>query len=199
LRGEVRFDDFGPWLHEAVDFDIDYDISPNIDSNLFLSNDGKVHTVLHRRDPFGSRLVIANKARGPVVVVGEDAEQDRSMSMFIYGLPIIQDEARNVSRQDEQSVKRRGAKELEVESIWIQTQAQAERIADWVVDRWGKPSDTIDVEIVMDPRVQIGDLAAISDTRKGMDESNHKYFVIGIRKTFGTDPSMQLTLRRAWL
>lgn len=194
---DVYFEDFGPWVHEVKEYEVDYEIAPNIASALFMSNDQDTYQVLHKYDPFSSHFAVSSRSRDPVVLVGSDPGRDNTqMSMFVYGRPIIEGSESSISRKDNLSIRRRGMQEYNLESPWVQTQERAERIADWIVQRWGETNDVVEAKVFMFPPLQVGDLVEINTPGDNRLPATHKYHVLQIEKTVGVNPSMSLTLRR---
>jgi len=194
---DVRFEDFGAWVHEVREYDVDYEIAPNIAAAIFRSNDQDTYEVFHKYDPFSSHFAISSKSRDPVILVGSDPNRDNAqMSMFVYGRPLLEASGSAITRKDDLSIRRRGLQEYQVESPWIQTLDRAERIADWIVQRWGETNDVVEAEMFMFPPLQVGDLVEINAPADNRLPATHKYHVIAIDKTVGTSPSMNVTLRR---
>lgn len=194
---DLVFEDFGPWVHEGRQFDVDYEIAPNTASDLFVSNDQDVYKIFHKNDPFSSNFAISNRSRGPAVVVGSDPSRDnQSMSLFVYGRPIIEGGAASIERSDELSIKRRGPEEFNLESPWVQTKERAERIADWLIARWGQTNDIVEAETFLFPPLQVGDLVEVNSPGDDRLPATHKYHVVGINRSIGANTSMSLTLRR---
>ncbi|MCA1799852.1 MAG: hypothetical protein LC650_00975 [Actinobacteria bacterium] len=193
---DIVFEDFGPWVHQGIRYEVDHDIVPALTTDLFISNDNDVFKVFHKRDAFSSDFAIVNKARQSTVVVGTDPRNDASMSLLVFGKPIIEGTAQRVERKDALAIKRRGREDYEIESLWIQTEERAERIADWMVTRWGSSNDIVEVEMFMFPALQVGDLVEINSPSTNMLPATHQYHVVGISKTIGGTNSMTTTLRR---
>lgn len=197
LRSDVVFEDFGPWVQQGIEYDVDYEIAPNTVTELFVSNDQEMFQMFHKRDPFSSNFAIVSRNRGPAVLVGSDPSRDnQSMSLFVYGQPIIEQGDESVQREDTLSIKRRGVEDFELESPWIQTKARATRIADWLVARWGRTNDIVDVEAFMFTPLQLGDVVAIDSPPDNMSAATHLYHVVGMTKSVGASNSFGLTLRR---
>jgi hypothetical protein len=194
---DVVFEDFGPFVQEGREFDVYHEIAPNVAADLFVSNDEDIHTLYHKRDAFRSKFAIVNKRRTPVIAVGQDPSRDeRKMSLFVYGRPLVeQDESTEVA-EDELSIRRRGPEELELRSSWVQTKSRARRIADWLVNRWGRPNDIVDVDMIIHPALQIGDLVTVSMPDENRLPETHRYNIISISRTFGAEHRMSVTLRR---
>ena len=196
-QADVVFEDFGPIVHGGAEYDVDYEIAPNVATDLFVSNDEESFIVFHDRDPFSSKFAIVNKAREDAVIVGSDPSRDnQNMSLFVYGRPIVEQDERSISRQDTLSLRRRGLEELEISSTWVQTKQRAERIADWIIDRWGKSNDIVEVEMILAPHLQVGDLIEVNAPSENLYPATHKYNIVAISKSVGSAHSMSVTLRR---
>jgi len=193
----IVFEDFGPIVHGGKEFDVDYEIAPNVATDLLISNDDKIFTVFHNRDPFSSNFAIVNKTRDDIVAVGSDPSSDgANMTLAVYGRPIVEEDEKNITREDTLSRRRRGLEELELSSTWIQTEDRAERIADWFTQRWGPSNDVVEVDTVVIPQLQVGDLVDIDAPTQNLSASTHKYNITSIVKTVGRNHRMTLTLRR---
>ena len=198
LRSDVIIEDFGPWVQEVKEFDVDHEISPSISSNLFISAEGNVGKVYHYRDQFSSRFAIVNKTRSFIVVVGTDPSTGSSMKMFTYGVPVVQREKNTYKKEDKRSVWRRGVEEISIDSVFIQTEEQAERIADWTTQRWGRASDFISASMIINPAVQVGDLVALSIPEESIRPESHMYHINAIECSIGSSNEMSLKLKRAY-
>jgi hypothetical protein len=119
------------------------------------------------------------------------------MTLAVFGVPLNQSESEDFKKVNEKSLWRRGEEEIIIESPWIQSKEKARQIADWVVSRWSNPSELINVETALDPRVELGDLAVINIPESSISPETHRFHVTGIQKTIGGAPSMSVTLRRA--
>lgn len=198
LRSDVIIEDFGPWIQEVREFDVDHEISPSISSNLFISAEGDVGKVYHYRDQFSSKFAIVNKTRSFIVVVGTDPRSGTSLKMFTYGVPVIQREENVYKKEDKKSIWRRGVEEVSIASMFIQTEAQAERIGDWAAERWGRAFDFISTSVIVNPALQPGDLVSLSIPEENFLPETHLYYINSIDATVGTSNDMTLRLKRAY-
>lgn len=199
LNNDFLFDDFGSWVREVKEFDVVHEIFPSISSKLFISNESNIYLIYHKRDQFSSRFAIANRTREPVVIVGSDINLNSDMTVAVYGVPLLQQEVNEYKKSNDNSVWRRGPEEIIIQSQWIQSEAHAKSIAEWVVQRWSTPADIVNVEIAIDPRIQVGDLATVSLEDNSITPETHKFRVVGIEKTLGDSPVMALSLQRVYI
>ena len=196
LRNEFIFEDFGAWAREVKEFDVKHDIFPAISTNLFISNDNDTYLVYYQRDQFSSKFAIGNRTRDFVFLSGDDPRTQTRMTVAAYGVPIEEKEQNENEKRDEASILRRGELDVLVDSRWIQTKAQSNRIAEWIVSRWGTPVEFVTVDSVLDPRIQLGDIVSIDVPENNLYKETNKFRVINIQKTIGSQHSLSLTLRR---
>ena len=196
LRNEFFFDDFGAFAREVREFDVNHDIAPAVSTNLFVSNDTETYLVYYRRNQFSSDFAIGNRTRGPVVLSGDDVRKELSATMAVYGVPIEDKEQDEEEFRDDKSVWRRGESEVSVESRWIQTKAQARRIGEWIVERWGRGVEFVSIETTVDPRLQLGDVVSIDMPENDLYGDTNRFHVISIDKSVGSTPSQNMLLRR---
>lgn len=196
LRNEFVFEDFGSWIREVKEFDVRHDISPAISTNLFVSNDNDTYLVYYQRDQFSSKFAIGNRTRDFVFLSGDDPRSETRMTVAAYGVPIEEKEQNENEKRDELSILRRGELDILVDSRFIQTKSQADRIADWIVDRWGTPVEFVTAESALDPRVQLGDVVSINVPENDLYAETNKFRVINMQRVVGSQHSLSLTLRR---
>lgn len=197
LRNEFVFEDFGGFARQIVEIDVNHEIVPAVSSELFASNESKIYFVYRKLDQFSSKFAIGNRTRDFIVVSGDDPVTQTNMTLSVFGVPLNSSESEDIKKTNERSVWRRGEEEIIIDSPWIQTKEKAQRIADWTVRRWSQPSEFVEVQIVSDPRVELGDLATISVPENSITPETHKFHVVSITKSVGEATTMTLRLRRA--
>ena len=197
LRNEVIFEDFGSFVREAVEVDVRHEIAPSVSSGIFASNESKIYFINRKLDQFSSKFTIVNRTRDFVVVSGDDFATGTNMVLAVFGVPLNQSESEDFKKVNDRSLWRRGEEEIIIESPWIQNKEKAKQIAEWVVKRWSEPAELIEVEAILDPRVELGDLATISIPENFITPETHKFHVTRIERTVSDANGMSLTLRRA--
>jgi len=203
LRNIYFFDDFGSWAREVKEFDVENEVWPAFYSRLFISQEDKIFKVYQKLDQFSSKFAIGSRMRGRaergeiVVLSGDDARQGFSMSTIISGPPINRSETEILTKTNDKSIWRRGEEEVFVDSPWIQTKKQAERVANWIIQRWSSPSEVVEAQVMVDPRIEVGDLVVMSVPENNITPETHLFHVTSIDKTVGDSHSMSLGLRRA--
>jgi hypothetical protein len=194
-------DEYGPVLHEVREYDIDFEKKPMIHSNLYISNDAQVVCPEYIATPFGAKFVLANTARVNAVVNGEDTlsfgiNNPVEQKMLVYGREVKREEAATYTVKNAAAINRRGEVEVDIESDWIQSQATAKAIGDWITKHWSGGNDEINISAIGNPLIQLGDLVAVNYPDKAMTFTTHRYFVIGVQHDFDGGLTTNLTLRR---
>lgn len=196
------FDEFGMQVHEYRPYDITFEKSPVLYSSLYISNDSQVVQDEYVHNPFGAKFIIANASRFNSVVNGEDtltygADNAVDQKMMITGRTIQQGESTDYVVENEVAIRARGEIAIEFSSPWIQSEAAAKALGDWIVDNWGELSDEIELEVFGNPLLQIGDVVAINYSPRDMIASTHKYFIISINNSWDNGLVTSIGLRRA--
>lgn len=195
-------DEFGPVVHEVREFDVKFSKVPVQHSRLYFSNETQVLCPEYNSDPFGAKFILANRYRTNAVVSGEDsitfgADNTVNQRALIYGRPVIQEEEQTVTITDSNGIRRRGEVAIDINSDWIQSEAAANAIGEWIKLHWAGGADEVTVESFGNPFLQIGDVVSINDPLKNMSPSTHKYFVVEISNSYSDGLETTLTLRRA--
>jgi hypothetical protein len=201
-RYAYRFmDEFGPIVHEVREFDVEFSKSPVLHSSLYLSNDAQVINPEYLSNPFKASFVLANASRENAIVSGEDTltygeDNPVSQKFLIYGRTFTQEEERTETVKDEAAVKRRGEQALDIDSEWVQTEAAAKALGNWIVYHWSGGADEVDASIFGNPLLQLGDIVSVNYPLVNMAPSTHQYFVVGLEHSFDNGLETNLKLRR---
>ncbi|AXH67257.1 minor tail protein [Streptomyces phage Wofford] len=196
------FDDFGPICHEMREFDVTFEKFPSVHSNIYFSNTTQVACPEYSSDPFGSKFILANTYRSNAVLNGEDTltfgvDNPVTQQLMIYGRTVNKEDEKTIVVKNDEAIRRRGSVETEVQSEWIQTEAAAKALGDWIVKHWANGCDEIEVTTFGNPLLQVGDIVSVNYPQKGMNPVTHRYFIVGIRRGFnGGFDDTELTLRR---
>ncbi len=209
---QYYFDEFGPICHEIREMDIIFEKYPVLHSRLYMTND-KIVCPEYNADPFGAKFLLGNSSRDNAIGEGEDlitfgAENPVTQHMMIYGRMVFQEEGQVYTEknrsgdeinplENEDSIRRRGRVEVDIDSKWIQSKAEAKSIARWILKHWSNGNDEVSVEMFGNPLIQIGDVVTLDYPAKNMLRTTHRYFVIGTANEFSQGLNTTLTLRRA--
>lgn len=173
------FDDFGPWVHEMRKFDIQYQNSPVIGPFIYCSNDLYADVLRFRPNAFGATFFIVNMNRASVgttglaVIQGKDYEyftgNEIDQTTTINGFVLTSGDQKTIEITNDDAISDYGVNELTFDSPWLQTTAEANDVANWVVTNWGTPIETISVDLWIHPAIQLGDVVTINYPKKGFD------------------------------
>lgn len=194
------FDEFGMQVHEIRDFDVKFE-KPVLYSSLYVSNQDQTVVPNYTGTPFGAKFTIANAARINAVVNGDDStlgtDNIVNQKAMVTARTIQQKEQKSYEVKDDAQIRARGEIALTFDSEWIQTEAAAKALGDWIVNNWSKPADEISMEVYANPLLQVGDLVSINYSPHNMSASTHKYFVLSVSQGWDEGPTTNLELRRA--
>lgn len=194
------FDDFGPIVHEVREFKVDHAKTPALSRHIYCSNEWDAYVLEYRGSPFDSTFLIANAGRDVSVLHGDDATiyvgQNVRQQLFVYGQQVVQDEPTKVTVQDDDSIRKRGVVELQFESDWIQSEAQAKNLANFIKTHWGEPVDNVTVTGFFNPAIQVGDYVTVNYPERSMSPSTHKYHVVSVTGSVSNGLEISLKLRR---
>lgn len=195
------FDEFTPIIHEMREFDVKFTETPVIHSYGLCSNESQVAFLEYNADPFGAKFVLANTSRVDAVVNGEDditfgKDDVVNHKLMVYGRLLTQEDAQSVVTEDEESIRKRGKSEIEIDSKWNQSKAAADSISSWIVKYFGFGSEEVSGSIFGNPLLQIGDLVTVSHPAYNMTSSTHKYFVTSVHRSADEGYGTEVGLRR---
>lgn len=194
-------DEFGPIVHEVREYDVKFSKFPVLYSQPYVSNETQVICPEYNGNAFGATFILANTSRDNAIVSGEDTlmfGEDNSVDQkfLIYGRTFTQDDEKAVTVKDDQGTKRRGEIPLEIQSDWIQTEAHATDLGDWIVKHWSGGADEVEVESFGNPLLQLGDVVSVNYADKFMSAATHQYFVVKVEHSYDSGLETNLTLRR---
>lgn len=201
LQNVFFFDEFGPYVHEIREFNVDFDPFPVQSSELYMTNEGDAAVLEYNANPTSARFLIANTARHNAVINGEDTintsdDAPINQVLTVLGRDLDIAEAETIEKKNTLAIKKRGVIESEISSQWIQSKEMAEEIANWIVKHWSLGSEEESVSIVGNPLIEIGDVVALEYSKMNMTASNNLYFVVATSNSFKAGVETELRLRR---
>lgn len=210
---QYLFDEFGPIVHEVREMDVPFEKYPVLHSRIYIANDSQILCPEYNATPFGAKFMLANTSRINAVANGEDtlrygSDNPVDQKMMIYGRLIFQEEAQVFTAkndkgkdvnpfQNDDSIRRRGKVEVDIDSKWIQSKAEAEELGNWILKHWSGGNDQVECEVFGNPLFQLGDVVTFDYPSKNMHRATHKYFIVSIDNQFSQGLSTSLVLRRA--
>lgn len=196
------FDEFGAIVHEVREYEVKFDPAPVQYSYIYCTNDWGSTVTEYNSNPFGANFIVANTSRSNAVINGEETIRYGSINRAVnhittvFGRTLNQAEAETITVTNDSAIRSRGAIELEITSVWIQTKSMANAVANWVKAHWASGCDEQEVEIFGNPLIQLGDVVEVDYPDKNMFSSTHRYFVTGVANSWDAGINTTLTLRR---
>lgn len=200
--GQRFLDEFGNLVHEVREYRVDFDKFPVLYSSLYLSNTSQVVVDEYFGNPFGASFIVANASRETAVISGDDSttfgsDNTVQQKLLITGRTIQQAAEKQYEVKNSQAIAARGDISLDISSDWIQSEAAAKALGDWIVNNWSDPADTVGLSSFANPLLQIGDLVAVNYPLRNMTAATHKFWVIGINQAWSDGLKTTYTIRRA--
>lgn len=172
MAGNFFFDDFGSMVHEIREFDEELDKAPVEGISHFISNDN-VRLLDIQYSPNKAKFAIVNASNSDQIVQGEQnigQNNNITQQMILYGYVLTEGEDSIVERSNERSIRDRGEVRLDLNAEWINTKAQCEDLADWIVDHFSEPMDVVEVNVFGDSSYSIGDKVRVFYDKASINE-----------------------------
>lgn len=192
-------DDFGPFVHEIREFDVKFDPKPVLHSSLYSTNDWAAAILEYRASPFGAKFTMVNTNRGNVVVKGEDkasfpgTDSSVGQQLIVFGRAVQVAEGAEIISENIDQIRVRGKIESELSSTWIQSEAMAQSIGDWMNNRFSYGNEFIDLKVFGNPLVEVGDIVSVDFPEKHISGD---WFVISASTSFESGMQTSLGLRK---
>lgn len=190
------FDEFGPMCHEVREFDVKFaSETPVLESKIYSSNTTQIAVSDYISDVSRAKFMLSNMHRANAVANGEDTLTAGGNSinhkLLVYGRPVIQKDAQKVERTDEWGLRRRGPIEVEYESKWVQNEAEATRMADWLATHWTTTDTDVEMEVFGNPLIELTDVVRVKH-----EDIDSNFYVTGIANSWSNGLSTNLSLRK---
>lgn len=191
-------DEFGLIAHEVRKFSVKFENVPAYSQSLYMSNDTQATCTDFMASPFGASFTLVNTSRQNAVINGDDTltfgpDNSIDQKLIVYGQMVNVAEAKTEETKDARAIVKDGRSEMTFEGNLVQTQSQAKRLADWLVDV--SQSVSVDVQAFNGAFLQLTDRVAINDPRNGLNWKDIKFFVVGKQVSFDGSLSVDFALR----
>lgn len=199
-NGTRFFDDFGPIVHEIREFDVKFSPNPVLHSRVFMTNDFNAVLLDYSGSCAGASFAIANISRINAILNGDDSlsfpgsDTPISQTFSVLGRALVIDEAKKITRKNDQQIRSRGPIDVELTSTWIQSEAMATALADWILKNMAYGNEELSVEMFGNPLIEVTDVIDIYYKAKNF--VGQRYFVTGVSTSFENGIQTSLTLRR---
>lgn len=192
------YDDFGSFMHEIRDFDVELDNSPAKAVQVYSSNP-KIKVMSLSSNPIRGVFSMVNASHRNEIANGTEEVTDSDSidhSLILYGYVLEDKGDKNKIVKNESSIRKYGNIPIEITADWIFDDVEAEKLSNWIVEHWSEPMDTIELVVFSNTFSQIGDKVNIAYLNVDIEES-WLYIVSDISRGFDENGlSSKLTLRR---
>jgi hypothetical protein len=182
-----KVDEFGTVARELRKISIKYDSRPGFPIFPSTGLSQYVEVLGSRLTSFGAEVYVLNNA-GTFVPL----DDSQFASFSIIGNTVVQ------SGQNEYLDKTinefTNPEQVTFESTWIQTEADAKAISDWIKNQWSKKQSVCELEIFSNPLISVGDLVTINYPSNGLD-GTQKFIVSNVDTSFDGGINTKITTR----
>ena len=159
--------------------------------------------IKYESNHYGAKLIVAasnaTSAGDLVYVEGENLKDNSKSFASISGVPVVLQEAKGEIQEKtatlSDNIRKYGLKEMIIENEFITSLEQAQSIANFIISKMSEPVPIIELSILPNPRLQLGDRIKIS-TMESFDIINGEYWVISTECQFNQAPSQKIILRK---
>jgi len=199
----------GALVREVRSFDIKFDKTPAfrvqnpLITNLNEPEPALIEMIKYESNHYGAKLIIAasnaTTSGSLIYVEGENPADNTKAFASIAGIPVVVTEAKGevlekVAKLND-NIRKYGLKELIIENEFITNLEKAQRIANFIINKMSDPVPIITLNILPNPRIQLGDRIKIS-SMDSFDIINGEYWVISTECGFSDSPSQSITVRK---
>lgn len=195
---KVFYDDFGSIVREIRDFDVEYSVKPAKGTSVYVSNP-EVVVASHEHSPAKGIFRLVNISHQDQIVNGnEQVDETNSIdhTIMVYGYVLIDKEEKTKRVKNDDSIRKHGPYPAELDAEWINSDDEANALANWIIDNWGGVMDTIEVKTFLTVAAQVGDKVKVVYPDSQVDP-DWLFLVSRISRDYDNDGlGTSLTLRR---
>lgn len=195
---KVFYDDFGSIVREIRDFDVEYSVAPAKGTSIYVSNPEVTVLSFNENPSHGSFRLVNTSHQDQIVNGNEQIDETNSIdhSLLIYGYVLLDKEEKTKKIKNEESIRKHGPYPIELDAEWINSDDEANSLAEWITNNWGGIMDTIEVQTFLTVAAQIGDKVKVIYPESQID-STWLFLVSRISKDYDKSGlGTSLTLRR---
>lgn len=177
----IWIDEFSNVLKEYVEDSVRFENGPALTAEVVNLNPN-VHVDKFITSPFGSKFSLRNNSNKVQLLSGtqlvENVDESTSAEQYIaiVGNAIVKTDAENtVSLKD--YIGRVGERKLEVDCEWIQSYAQSQQLAEWVLENQGDGAEIYSILLSRNVLLEIGDSADIEYAEKGLLPTKQRFVI----------------------
>lgn len=165
-------------------------------------SDKTVDLELWEPNAFNAHLIISRNTEGDAystqILQGNDPLTGLENVFVISGIPLVvqnsSEKVDEITEEYEENLRKFREKEIEIDNQFIQTQAYAKQLAQFIISFFKNPVPIIEVETIGIPMVELGDRIKI----RSFDQlaiSNRDYWVESVDTSYDGGVSQKMTLR----
>lgn len=195
---KIFFDDFGPYVREIRQFDVELDNSPAKAVQVYCSNPN-IEVMSIETNPARGQFSLVNASYTNEIANGsEEISEGQTIdhTLILYGYILENKGDQTKVIKDEKSIRKYGKIPVEITADWIFDDVEAEKLAQWVIEHWSEPMDTIEIEAFSNTFSQIGDKVNVVYSNIDI-KPEWLYIVSDISRSYDEDGlASKLILRR---
>lgn len=180
-------EEFGTVAREMRKVTVKYDARPGFPLLTSLGINKYIKILGSRLTSYGAEVYVLNNA-GTFMPL----DDSQLASFSIIGNAIVQ-----TGQQEyvESSVNEFTAPEPVVfQSTWIQSEADAKSLAQWIKNQWSKKQVVCSLNIFANPLISVGDVVTINYAKNGFD-GTQKFIVVSVNNSFGQGVETSIVAR----
>lgn len=193
--------EFYPFMREIRIADFDYTTAPALPITIALGAASSAYSAaVLEANSFRMKAVFVNDTNGTLPLGSFVPGQPSAEYPKVIGVPIKKFEP------GEYSIRISNARiddaTITLESEWIQSDRQAQEIANFIKDnssvvREGRTNDVIDLqmEVFSNPIIQLGDIVSVNHPDLGLSSASHSFIIKGISQSFDNGINTTISLR----
>jgi hypothetical protein len=132
-----------------------------------------------------------------IILSGENILTGVNNSFFVAGIPGNKggtDSSESASKENRDSIRKYGFKELVIDNPFVQSKAKAENIVNYLINNYKITKSVLSASVVGLPHLQLSDKITISSYEQ-MNIVNKDYWVMSVSINYDGGVGMSLTLR----
>lgn len=180
-------EEFGTVARELRKVDIKYDSRPGFPLYPSTGLSQYVQVLGSKLTSFGAQVYLINNA-GTFMPL----DDSRLSSFSIVGNYVVQ--AGQNEYMDSSINEFSNPEQVTFESTWIQTEADAKALSNWIKNQWSKKQSVCELTVFSNPLISVGDIVTINYPDNGVDETQ-KFMVVQTNNSFEGGINTSLTLR----
>jgi hypothetical protein len=190
--------EFGPVAREIKKISTKYATRPGFVKYPQIILNPNASILGYTADSFGIEAYILNNT-GTFIDFTDGGEK----SFIVVGETIAPLDPFEYIEPDLTSTK--NEEQVAFESTWIQREAEAKKLSEWMRTQWSKQQTVLDIDIFPNPLIEIGDIVEVSYPSNLIYSSEDavktagKYIVLDVSQSFSQSPSTKVLCRSIYV